>query len=201
MLSATPYRWESNAHHLFGHLPLYLFLQVADTIPEEHLGCDNESFVYDNEEEPLAWALRGRKMEFTASSPDEKVLSSSCCQENLQLFMKALVEACQRLGVTFVGEDQVESRVRIVDSRGSGPPCLKTFQRLHILDFDSTRKRMSVIVRNPSGSLVLVTKGAESSILPLCTAGPVLEVNRSIDEYAVQGLRSEIVLSAGVQES
>ena len=141
-------------------------------------------------------------MEFTASSPDEKVLSS-CCQENPQLFLKALVEACQRLGVTFVGEDEVQSTVRIVDSRGSGPPCLKTFQRLHILDFDSTRKRMSVIVRNPSGSLVLVTKGAESSILPLCTTGPVLEVNRSIDEYAVQGLRSDIVLvlSALVQES
>ena len=48
---------------------------MADTIPEEHLGCDNESFVYDNDEEPLAWALRGRKMEFTASSPDEKVIS------------------------------------------------------------------------------------------------------------------------------
>ena len=103
--------------------------------------------------------------------------------------MKALVEACQRLGVTFAGEDHVQGTVRIVDSRGSGPPCLKTFQRLHILEFDSTRKRMSVIVRNPSGSLVLVTKGAESSILPLCTAGPVLEVNRRIDEYAVQGLR------------
>ena len=109
--------------------------------------------------------------------------------------MKALVEACQRLGVTFVGEDQVQGIVRIVDSRVSGPPCLKTFQRLHILDFDSTRKRMSVIVRNPSGSLVLVTKGAESSVLPLCTAGPVLEVNRSIDEYAVQGLRSENCMS------
>lgn len=109
--------------------------------------------------------------------------------------LKALVEACQRLGVTFVGEDEVQGTVRIVDSRGSGPPCLKTFHRLHILDFDSTRKRMSVIVRNPSGSLVLVTKGAESSVLPLCTAGPVLEVNRSIDEYAVQGLRSENCLS------
>ena len=109
--------------------------------------------------------------------------------------LKALVEACQRLGVTFVGEDEVQGTVRIVDSRGSGPPCLKTFHRLHILDFDSTRKRMSVIVRNPSGSLVLVTKGAESSVLPLCTAGPVLEVNRSIDEYAVQGLRSENCMS------
>ena len=64
---------------MFGHLSRFLFVQVADTISEEHLGCDNESFVYDNEEEPLAWALRGRKMEFTASSPDEKVLSSFCC--------------------------------------------------------------------------------------------------------------------------
>ena len=82
---------------------------MADTIPEDHLGCDNESFVYDNEEEPLAWALRGRKMEFTASSPDEKVISLVVdAKDILQLLTKALVEACQRLGVTFVGEDQVQ---------------------------------------------------------------------------------------------
>ena len=158
------------------------------------MGCDNESFVYDNDEEPLAWALRGRKMEFTASSPDEKVSRSHYCQVcTIPLCAQALVEACQRLGVTFVGEDEVLGTIRIVDSRGSGPPSLKTFQRLHVLEFDSTRKRMSVIVRNPSGSLALVAKGAESSILPLCTAGPVFAVNRSIDEYAVQGLRFGIL--------
>ena len=61
--------------------------QVADSIPEEQLGCDNESFVFDNDEEPLAWALRGRKMDFTASSPDEKV-QHCFCQENLQLFFE-----------------------------------------------------------------------------------------------------------------
>ena len=157
------------------------------------MGCDNESFVYDNDEEPLAWALRGRKMEFTASSPDEKVSLSHFQVCIIPLCAQALVEACQRLGVTFVGEDEVQGTIRIVDSRASGPPSLKTFQRLHVLEFDSTRKRMSVIVRNPSGSLVLVAKGAESSILPLCTAGPVFAVNRSIDEYAVQGLRFRIL--------
>ena len=153
-------------------------------------------------------------MEFTASSPDEKV-TCWCCQRNFTTIHEGTGGGLPTSRSHLCGRgsgprhnhnpqstnpqstnphsiNQVQSTVRIVDSRGSGPPCLKTFQRLHILDFDSTRKRMSVIVRNPSGSLVLVSKGAESSILPLCTAGPVLEVNRSIDEYAVQGLRSEL---------
>ena len=40
------------------------------------------------------------------------------------------------------------------------------YERLHTLEFDSVRKRMSVIVRDQSGSVLLFTKGAESSIIP-----------------------------------
>ena len=146
-------------------------VQVAEASPEDNLGCDNESFVFDEEDEAMVAAMRGRRLAYTASSPDEK----------------ALVEAAHRLGVTFAGAD--EEVVRVVDSRAPGPPTLKAFQRLHTLEFDSGRRRMSVVVRNPSGSLVLVTKGAESSVLPLCREGPVEEVTRGIDTYAVQGLR------------
>ena len=42
----------------------------------------------------------------------------------------------------------------------------KVYTRLHVLDFDSTRKRMSVIVRDPQGRAILITKGAESSVIP-----------------------------------
>lgn len=42
-------------------------------------------------------------------------------------------------------------------------------QLLHILPFDSCRKRMSVVVRHPlSGEVVVYTKGADSVIMELC---------------------------------
>lgn len=43
-----------------------------------------------------------------------------------------------------------------------------TFQLLHILPFDSVRKRMSVVVRHPlSKQVVVYTKGADSVIMEL----------------------------------
>ena len=41
-----------------------------------------------------------------------------------------------------------------------------TFAVLHILGFDSTRKRMSIIVQHPlSREIILLTKGADFSVL------------------------------------
>ena len=37
--------------------------------------------------------------------------------------------------------------------------ALKEYQKLFVLEFDSTRKRMSVVVRYPCGKVLLVTKG------------------------------------------
>lgn len=40
------------------------------------------------------------------------------------------------------------------------------FNILHVLTFDSTRKRMSVIVRHPlTSEIILYTKGADSAVL------------------------------------
>lgn len=53
----------------------------------------------------------------------------------------------------------------LVDLPGIGS---LTVQLLHILPFDSNRKRMSVVVRHPlSGQLVVYTKGADSVIMDL----------------------------------
>ena len=48
---------------------------------------------------------------------------------------------------------------------------MREYRKLFVLEFDSTRKRMSVVVRYPSGRVLLVTKGAESSVLPRCVTG------------------------------
>lgn len=68
-------------------------------------------------------------------------------------------------------------------------------ERLSTLEFTSDRKRMSVIIRDPKGSIWLYTKGAESHVFPLCvTTSSQLEMMRAtqqhIDDFAKIGLRT-----------
>ncbi|XP_069487816.1 phospholipid-transporting ATPase VD [Ambystoma mexicanum] len=79
-----------------------------------------------------------------------------------------------------------------------------TFQLLHILPFDSIRKRMSVVVRHPlSNRVVVYTKGADSVIMDLLntssTDGYQIEkhqmqikelTQKHLDDYAKGGLRT-----------
>ena len=78
------------------------------------------------------------------------------------------MEACRNYGVTFLGEKEMDqgkifSKI-FINQEGTGRNCL--FERLQVLEFDSDRKRMSVIVKEPKGSIRLVTKGAEVTVLP-----------------------------------
>ncbi|KAM9330395.1 phospholipid-transporting ATPase VD [Gastrophryne carolinensis] len=78
-----------------------------------------------------------------------------------------------------------------------------TFQLLHILPFDSVRKRMSVVVRHPvTNKVVVYTKGADSVIMDLLspnsddTKTEVLQTSirtltqKHLDQYAKSGLRT-----------
>nr|XP_004658901.2 phospholipid-transporting ATPase VD [Jaculus jaculus] len=89
----------------------------------------------------------------------------------------------------------------VVDFAALGP---LTFQVLHILPFDSVRKRMSVVVRHPlSRQVEVYTKGADSVIMEILSGaspdGTELEkqqitirkkTQKHLDEYAKQGLRT-----------
>jgi phospholipid-translocating ATPase len=61
----------------------------------------------------------------------------------------------------------------------------RLYRRLHILEFDSDRKRMSVIVQFPDESIWLLCKGAESTVLPRCVFGPIPETESHIKDYAM----------------
>ncbi len=52
------------------------------------------------------------------------------------------------------------------------------YELLHVLDFDSNRKCMSVILRDERGQVYLFTKGAESSIFPKCPQNQVCSSKR-----------------------
>jgi phospholipid-translocating ATPase len=81
-------------------------------------------------------------LEYKAQSPDEA----------------ALVATARDLGFAFVGR---EKDTMILDVMGER----KQFELLNVLEFNSTRKRMSVIVRaHDSDRIILLCKGADSVI-------------------------------------
>ena len=65
---------------------------------------------------------------------------------------------------------------------------------LHVLEFDNTRKRMSVIVRHKDGSVRLYCKGADTLVLARLRDDTSDELRRStiqhLDRFASDGLRT-----------
>ncbi|KAJ8721706.1 hypothetical protein PYW07_002481 [Mythimna separata] len=108
------------------------------------------------------------KMDYQASSPDEK----------------ALVEVAERFGVTFLGEEGNDLVVKVGENT-------EMYERLQVIEFTSERKRMSVILRDKDGKIWLFCKGAESSVFPLCmNTSLVEETDRDISSFANKGLRT-----------
>ncbi|XP_038049880.1 probable phospholipid-transporting ATPase IF isoform X2 [Patiria miniata] len=105
--------------------------------------------------------------QYEASSPDEK----------------ALVEAAQRFGVVLTASTQEYIELMIDGD-------LVRFQLLHILEFDPTRKCMSVIIKNPEGNVQVLCKGAESTILARSVSGQKDITLDHVNDYAVEGLRT-----------
>lgn len=50
----------------------------------------------------------------------------------------------------------------MIEDRNSG--TTKKFELLHVIEFDSARKRMTVIVRTPDKKVMVICKGADSII-------------------------------------
>ena len=64
---------------------------------------------------------------------------------------------------------------------------------MNILEFNSTRKRMSVVVEDPQGEYILLTKGADSIIKERLNmyASPFFKDSQtSVDAFAEEGLRT-----------
>jgi phospholipid-translocating ATPase len=78
---------------------------------------------------------------------------------------------------------------------------LKTFEVLNILDFDSTRKRMSIIVRDLSTNIITVyCKGAESAMFPSCSIGDIETTNKSLDNFSEKGWRTLVTAHRQITE-
>uniref|UniRef100_A0A674P435 Phospholipid-transporting ATPase n=1 Tax=Takifugu rubripes TaxID=31033 RepID=A0A674P435_TAKRU len=114
----------------------------------------------------------------------------------------ALVHAAHVYGFTLRGRsaDHV-----LVDLPGIGSVVV---QLLHILPFDSNRRRMSVVVRHPlSGQVVVYTKGADSVIMDLNLSQDQEvhhhireQTQKHLDSYARDGLRTLCIAKKVLEE-
>ncbi|XP_066506319.1 phospholipid-transporting ATPase ID [Hoplias malabaricus] len=98
----------------------------------------------------------------------------------------ALVTAARNFG--FVFRSRTPETISVVEMGVS-----VTYELLAVLDFNNVRKRMSVIVRSPDGTLTLFCKGADTIIYerlhPSCSK--LMEITTEhLNEYAGEGLRT-----------
>jgi magnesium-transporting ATPase (P-type) len=107
-----------------------------------------------------------------------------------------------RMGVLYEGEYKDKTSrtlmrpIKFLDKK-------RTFEVLQILDFDSDRKRMSVIVRDVETNEYLVyCKGAENAILEMASLkGNAQLANKNVDEFAEQGLRTLVFSYKQISQS
>ncbi|XP_045063375.1 phospholipid-transporting ATPase IA isoform X3 [Coregonus clupeaformis] len=120
------------------------------------------------------------KIVYQAASPDEG----------------ALVRAAANLGFVFSGRtpDSV-----IIQALGAE----EKYELLHVLEFTSTRKRMSVIIRTPSGKIRLYCKGADTVVYDrLADSSRYKEITlKHLEQFATEGLRTLCFAVAEISES
>ncbi|KAL8139534.1 hypothetical protein V2J09_005555 [Rumex salicifolius] len=121
------------------------------------------------------------KVSYEAESPDEA----------------SFVVAAREFGFEFFKRTQNTVSLHEFDPR-SGSKVERTYKILNVLEFNSTRKRMSVIIETEEGEILLLTKGADSVMFPrLSKYGTGFEekTREHVYQYADAGLRTLILAS------
>jgi magnesium-transporting ATPase (P-type) len=119
--------------------------------------------------------VREKSGTYRAESPDEL----------------ALVEGIDGYGCRLLERGSKEMIVELFGEK-------MTFEVLAVNPFNADRKRMSVLIKEPStNKYFIMCKGADNIMLPLCrlTTDQKNELNRSLDELANCGLRTLIIAS------
>jgi phospholipid-transporting ATPase len=114
--------------------------------------------------------IQDGKVQYNASSPDEL----------------ALINMSRFCGIEYKGKD--ENNIMRIEMNGKG----YNYELLHVLEFNSTRKRMSVILKYED-EIILYTKGADSIILDRTDRKAtkfIPETVRNLADYGTIGLRT-----------
>jgi magnesium-transporting ATPase (P-type) len=111
---------------------------------------------------------------YNASSPDEL----------------ALVNAAKFFNWEFVGRDEDDNI--IIKIHGTE----RKYQLLNVIEFSSARKRMTIIVKDEEGRIIVMCKGADSIIAPRLLSNQTVQLEKTmgfLDNYAKDGLRTLLV--------
>lgn len=124
-----------------------------------------------------ATAEEGGWVEYQGESPDEQ----------------ALVTAAAAYGFSLLERSAIYVVLGVLDE-------VCRYEVLGVHEFDSVRKRMSIVVRGPDRRVLLLVKGADSVMLPRCRGPEGLAAQsclegtlRDLDVYAREGLRTLVV--------
>jgi len=126
-------------------------------------GAPDESMMSENNESK-------KTLSYRAQSPDEG----------------ALVEGARNLGFTLIGRNQSKLSLDVLGEE-------QVYEALQVIEFDSDRKRMSVIFRTPDNQIIIFCKGADSVIFERLAEGQdqIKEVTLShLQRFASEGLRT-----------
>lgn len=129
-----------NPHHKYSQRMKFFILAIAlchTCVPEVegHSSADGEQQI-DN-------------LSYQAASPDEL----------------ALIEAARDLGYIVIDRDQNSLTVRTYPQGFDEGPVDEVYEVLQIIEFSSSRKRMSAVCRFPDGKYCVLCKGADNVIL------------------------------------
>ena len=105
--------------------------------------CSNSSLRYKSTSKTPKLSKMYSSPKYEAESPDEEALVKASA--HFGYVLKARLPGCIRL--------------EFPDS------SISDFELLHTLEFESSRKRMSIIVRNPDGLIQVFCKGADTAIM------------------------------------
>lgn len=121
------------------------------------------------------------KIEFKAQSPDEA----------------ALVATARDCGFTVLGRSNDDIHLNILGED-------RTYKVLNTLEFNSTRKRMSAIIRMPDGQIKLFCKGADSMIYSRLQKGLQQPLRKAtadhLEVFAREGLRTLCIAERDLAE-
>lgn len=109
------------------------------------------------------------ELAYHAASPDEK----------------ALVIAAKNFGYVFESRTPNSVTVSVGGKK-------RVYEILNVIEFTSTRKRMSLIVQDPSGKILVLCKGADTVIYERLSPQSILreELLLILEEFATEGLRT-----------
>uniref|UniRef100_A0A8D1LR27 Phospholipid-transporting ATPase n=1 Tax=Sus scrofa TaxID=9823 RepID=A0A8D1LR27_PIG len=113
-------------------------------------------------------ATESAELTYMSSSPDEI----------------ALVKGAKKYGFTFVGIRN--GHMRVENQRKE----IEEYELLHTLNFDSVRRRMSVIVKTQSGDILLFCKGADSAVFPRVQNHEIELTKAHVERNAMDGYRT-----------